>query len=670
MQPPQLLFLIVLLRPTHGSHNSRHRPPSPQPTGPSFSPTTWEWRQLNSMPSPIPTSRPTLYPTPAPSLTPAPSSVPSSIPSPAPTAAPVAAPLVWTEARLRDALGGGFDADLNASIVLTSTLVFTDSFQEIKSTGAGKLVGDGTFRLIDIGASSRRRLADASTSEVRLKHLELIGGSAEEGGAIRVAWPASLYAHDVTFTANSASVGGAVYVHATFAQLSHCLFRRNNASDYGGVLYAAGNSSQQMLNGSHAYEAGALVKVTHGVLTENRAPAGAAFAAYYAHLELKHMRTFFVPTWDHPLGDQEVLLRENGTAEGCHNEPHFNVTGRKRNMDRCWDSGDEASLLLYELAILCCVLIVAIAAGGCVLGSARLVYGYCCQHWKCPDLGALGARLYYDDHRGECYCGVFFATCFSTIALVAAFLAAGEVPDMIEAFGFARLDSTDPTTYIIIGLKGYIVVADEIGGDDTVPSDDVSGNKVYVPFGAHAASRNPCSTAWTALRLHAIDAHRTHAGASFGDDDEAGSDYDWTGMCAQAGEQAYGALYPVALVKILAAFIVYRRVDTEKDSWYWKFLGVGVECLSTVLVLNILLYFSFDCLMQLPTGSFFVPASDDGDTTYAYAADDAGESYVVDAAYPYTSFLFTIVSGMCSLFVAYVHWRTPTWNSEMVEKLY
>ena len=43
---------------------------------------------------------------------------------------------------------------------------------------------------------------------------------------------------------------------------------------------------------------------------------------------------------------------------------------------------------------------------------------------------------------------------------------------------------------------------------------------------------------------------------------------------------------------------------------------------------------------------------------------------MVDAAYPYTSFIFTIVSGLCSLFVAYVHWRTPTWNSEMVEKLY
>merc|ERR1712167_445179 len=93
----------------------------------------------------------------------------------------------------------------------------------------------------------------------------------------------------------------------------------------------------------------------------------------------------------------------------------------------------------------------------------------------------------------------------------------------------------------------------------------------------------------------------------------------WTGMCATAGEQAYGALYPILFVKLAAAFIVYRRVDTEKDSWYWKFAGVGVECLATGLVLNMLVYFSFDCLMQLPTGAFFVPASDDTEVAYAYA---------------------------------------------------
>merc|ERR1712188_347341 len=76
-----------------------------------------------------------------------------------------------------------------------------------------------------------------------------------------------------------------------------------------------------------------------------------------------------------------------------------------------------------------------------------------------------------------------------------------------------------------------------------------------------------------------------------------------------------------------------------------KFAGVGVECLATVLVLNMLVYFSFDCLMQLPTGAFFVPASDDTEAAYAYADDDPGTSYAVDAAYPYTSFIFTSCRG-------------------------
>ena len=602
------------------------------------------------MPSPRPTGYPTPVPTPGPTATPWPTPFPTSPPSASPTAAPVAAPIVFTETQLRTALDNGFDADLNATITLTGTIPFTDSSQELKSIdGTGKLVGDGTFRLIDISgttSSGRRRLGlDESTisSEVRLKHLELILGYADdEGGAIRVSWPASLYAHDVTFTANSATRGGAVYVHATFARLDHCLFRRNNASEVGGVAYAAGNGSHvHGVNGSHAGAAGARLKVTHGTLSENRARAGAAFAAFYAHLEVKHTRAFFEPTWDLPFGDQEIHLMENGTGYGCHNEPHFNFTGNKVGWERCWDSSDEASMLLYKLAILCMVIIAGVAAGGCVIGSMRLTYGYLFQHWKCPDLGALGGRLWYDDHRGECYCGVFFATCFSAIALVFAFLAAGEDPNLIDAFGYARLDSTDPTTYLIIGLNGYVVVADEIGEDDTVADESLDGNKVYVPFGK-----------------------------SFGDDDAAGSDYDWTGMCATAGEQAYGALYPILFVKLAAAFIVYRRVDTEKDSWYWKFAGVGVECLATVLVLNMLVYFSFDCLMQLPTGAFFVPASDDTEAAYAYADDDPGTSYAVDAAYPYTSFIFTIVSGLCSLFVAYVHWRTPTWNSEMVEKLY
>jgi len=58
------------------------------------------------------------------------------------------------------------------------------------------------------------------------------------------------------------------------------------------------------------------------------------------------------------------------------------------------------------------------------------------------------------------------------------------------------------------------------------------------------------------------------------------------------------------------------------------------------------------------------------DAAYAYGGGEAGESYTVDFSTPYTSFLFTILSGAASIFVAFVHWRTPTWNSEIVEKYY
>ena len=36
------------------------------------------------------------------------------------------------------------------------------------------------------------------------------------------------------------------------------------------------------------------------------------FAAFYAHLEIKHTRAFFEPTWDFPFGDQEIHLLESG----------------------------------------------------------------------------------------------------------------------------------------------------------------------------------------------------------------------------------------------------------------------------------------------------------------------------------------------------------------------
>lgn len=103
-------------------------------------------------------------------------------------------------------------------------------------------------------------------------------------------------------------------------------------------------------------------------------------------------------------------------------------------------------------------------------------------------------------------------------------------------------------------------------------------------------------------------------------------------------------------------------------------MGLGVELLSAVMILNMLLNFSLSCLMELPTGEFYIPddaganlLDDAAAAAYSYAVDDPGESYPVDFNMPYTSFLFTILSGGASLFIAYVHWRTPTWNSELRE---
>jgi hypothetical protein len=234
------------------------------------------------------------------------------------------------------------------------------------------------------------------------------------------------------------------------------------------------------------------------------------------------------------------------------------------------------------------------------------------------------------------------------MSCVAAYLASQSDPEMIAIFGFARLQSTDPLTYLVIGLKGYVVCAD-IPEDDLALDDGAEATKSYVPY---------------------------VSGESDKMEENGGSSYDWINACAASGDIAAASIIPIIAVKFVACFVLYKRVDTEADGWVWKFLGLGVELLSAVMILNMLLNFSLSCLMELPTGEFFIPdgtapaanvLDDAAAAAYAYAADDPGESYPVDFNMPYTSFLFTILSGGSSLFIAYVHWRTPTWNSELFE---
>jgi len=130
---------------------------------------------------------------------------------------------------------------------------------------------------------------------------------------------------------------------------------------------------------------------------------------------------------------------------------------------------------------------------------------------------------------------VFFVTAWSFASLIFAFMAAGDDPDQVSAFGFARLQTTDPFTYLVVGLKGYVLVADEVGGDDAADAE-VAGSKAYIAFEDFAA-----------------------------DDDAAGSSYDWVNSCEAAGNIAYSSLFPIVLAKSLAVLALYKRVDPAAD---------------------------------------------------------------------------------------------------------
>ena len=92
-----------------------------------------------------------------------------------------------------------------------------------------------------------------------------------------------------------------------------------------------------------------------------------------------------------------------------------------------------------------------------------------------------------------------------------------------------------------------------------------------------------------------------------------------------------------------------------------------MELACAVLILNLLMGFSLGCYMRLPTGAFMVTTEADDDIDDPASQSPSYEAYDVNFATPYTSFLCCVLSGLCSIFVAYVHWRTPSWNSEIKE---
>ena len=220
-----------------------------------------------------------------------------------------------------------------------------------------------------------------------------------------------------------------------------------------------------------------------------------------------------------------------------------------------FSAGSSSTNLVAALIALIAIIVGAtIGAALCWL-VAHLAYGYCVKGWKCPDLGALGGTLYFDERRGQCFCAVFCVTVFSFMSCVAAYLASQSDPEMIAIFGFARLQSTDPLTYLVIGLKGYVVCAD-IPEDDLALDDGAEATKSYVPY---------------------------VSGESDKMEELGGSSYDWINACAASGDIAAASIIPIIAVKFVACFVLYKRVDTEADSWVWKFLGLGVELLSAVM---------------------------------------------------------------------------------------
>ena len=77
-------------------------------------------------------------------------------------------------------------------------------------------------------------------------------------------------------------------------------------------------------------------------------------------------------------------------------------------------------------------------------------------------------------------------------------------------------------------------------------------------------------------------------------------DYPWLESCERNGTATYGLLIPIILVKILAAFVVYRRAYAEHDTWRAKVAGVAVEAGCFVALLGITIEFYATCWRALP----------------------------------------------------------------------
>lgn len=236
---------------------------------------------------------------------------------------------------------------------------------------------------------------------------------------------------------------------------------------------------------------------------------------------------------------------------------------------------------------------------------------YCLTRAQSTDLGAVGASAKYDECRGQLYGFIFFSTVFNAVALIVAILAASDDAELVADIAFAVVKTA--RGQLAIGMLGYV----HKQGSETT----------YYKF-----DELP--------------------------DDEIDYDYDWRSKCESAGEAAYGMLVPIVLVKLLSAFLVYKRVEPTTDAACYKWTATLVEFCAAVLILATLLNFSLDCLSQLPEAGDDIILPDETDTSN------------VSLRIPAVSFFLLIIAGLLNLIMSFCHLRIPTWGAELHEGIY
>ncbi|KAH8044690.1 hypothetical protein JL722_14591 [Aureococcus anophagefferens] len=209
----------------------------------------------------------------------------------------------------------------------------------------------------------------------------------------------------------------------------------------------------------------------------------------------------------------------------------------------------------------------------------------------------MGATPWYDDRRGQTYGVILFCTIVNFIALFAALMAGDDDPEVVKDFNLAVIQASARsvgdaasalfraigTETAIAGLNGFVHKkpggeGDFYAWDESLPNEETT---FY--------------------------------------------DYPWLESCKRNGTATYGLLIPIILVKILAAFVVYRRAYAEHDTWRAKVAGVAVEA-----------------------GCF--------------PNEDKVQEVRVNVAS-----VGICLAGLMSLVMSYLHFRTPCWNSELPE---